>query len=151
MRNWLIFVFLLFGLFSCSSGGDVFTPYDIPRRNVNNQITLSVKNGWNTFRYEDLLAVDIHTHVKGVIEFEYDYGVRIFVLGDMGWEEVEIPVSEQVNQDPVRVLGGTTLYGFFLAQFPQDRPNYLTRVFIRGVIAETGRPVAAYIDIVMSR
>lgn len=65
----------------------------IPIGEFNTRIRLMVPDGWNTYRINHVVGINVDVITTDKIAFGYDYGARIFKLEDGKW--IEIPNLEK--------------------------------------------------------
>lgn len=121
---------------------------------VGNYLVVTAPNGWNTFKNEESISLEIRNISKGQINSGLDFGARIFVRTDQGWIEVKnktiygngsVTLDPSKNYDPLK-----TAAIFVRPDLPDYSVPYDIRIFVIGDLMESGKEpqkVASYIDL----
>lgn len=130
----------------------------IPAEEMNSSIQVIAPNGWNTYKINDRVVLEVEVISTEQVIFPPDFGARVFVIVDDEWAEVSLLPPSRPRQgqfllspsygDPFE-RGEAMVYPI-LEQ--SDRP-VLMRVFVIGSIYQDGqitdRRVAAYTDLTL--
>lgn len=90
--SWFMLIILLVG---CNNQQTLPSTPDlgIPIGEFNTRIRLMVPEGWNTYKINEVVGINVDNFSTDKIAFGYDYGARIFKLEDQKW--IEIPNLEK--------------------------------------------------------
>ena len=147
-------------LASCSSAinlaeqPSIATPVIGKDIQIGKYLEVTAPNGWNSFKTDDSISLEIRNISEGQISFGPDFGARIFVLSDQSWLEVKnkityknypLTLDPTENYDPMKT--GATIVQ---PELPDYTVPYDIRIFLVGDLIENGkeaRKVSSYIDI----
>jgi hypothetical protein len=138
-------------------------PSNIPTPNIGiavqngKYLEVIAPNGWNSFKTDDSISLEIRNISKSQITAAPDFGARIFVLADNEWIEVE---NKIVYKNAPFTLEPTENYDPMKTAATIVRPELFDysitskiRIFIVGTLIENGKEpkkVASYIDLTVS-
>ncbi len=130
----------------------------LPVERLNTQVYVFAPKGWNTFKFNDPITLEIRVIGNEEIIFPPDFGVSTFLYRDGSWLEVveSVPVTYShgdVILPPYRgnlFLSGTAV-AFPILQNASD-PTLL-RIFVFGHVYRNGKAtdekVGAYADVII--
>jgi len=117
-------------------------------------LEITAPNGWNLFKADDVISLEIRNISDHQISFGPDFGARIFVWSGKGWIEVEnkeryqyelITLEPTENYDPLKTAGT-----FVLPDLPDYSVKSDIRIYLFGDMIENDKEVkkvASYIDL----
>jgi hypothetical protein len=114
-------------------------------------LAIIAPEGWNSFRTDDYISLDIQNISESQITSDPDFGARMFIRTDKGWVEVKNEMTyknKPFSLDPLK-MAGTIVY----PELPDYSIPYDIRIFIVGELVENGneaRKVGSYIDLKLS-
>jgi len=121
---------------------------------IGKYLEVTAPKGWNSFKTDDSISLEVRNVSEGQITFGPDFGARIFVLSDQGWTEVKNKIT--YKNDPV-TLGPTENYDPLKTGATIVQPELLDssvpydiRIFLVGDLIENGKEsskVSSYIDL----
>jgi hypothetical protein len=120
---------------------------------VQNETYLKIfaPDGWNSFKTDDSITLDIQNISNMQITADPDFGARIFVLTDDEWIEVKnktVYKNKPFTIDPLK-LGALIVR----PELPDYSITTKVRVFVVGTLIENGKEskeVASYIDLTLN-
>jgi|RhiMetdeSRZDD1v2_1073273.scaffolds.fasta_scaffold49361_1 hypothetical protein len=124
---------------------------------IGKYLEVTAPNGWNSFKTDDSISLEVRNISDGQITFGPDFGARIFVLTDESWVEVKNKITYKndplildpsENYDPLKT--GATIVQPELSDYSVP---YDIRIFLIGDLIENGkaeRKVSSYIDLKLS-
>jgi hypothetical protein len=147
-------------LSSCSFAANVAEQSSIPTPDIGTDVQVgkflevTAPNGWNSFKTDEAVSLEIRNISENPITSGPDFGMRIFVRSDQGWIEVKnkagyeyelITLEPTENYDPFKTVGT-----FVLPELPDYSVASDIRIFVFGDLIENGKEpkkVASYIDL----
>jgi hypothetical protein len=154
---------IIFVLSSCNALSNLVESSTVPTPNIGidvqsgKYLEITAPKGWNSFKTDDLISLEIRNISKNQIIADPDFGARIFVLTDGEWIEVENKIV--YKNDPF-TLDPTENYDPMKTASTGVRPELLdysirseVRIFIVGTLIENGKEskkVASYIDLTLN-
>jgi hypothetical protein len=117
-------------------------------------IEITAPNGWNSFRTDDSVTLEIWNSSENLITCDPDSGLRIFVPTDAGWMEIKnkerylyesIELEPTENYDPFKAVAT-----YVRPDLPDYSVTSIIRIYVVGELlddAEGSRKVASYIDL----
>jgi hypothetical protein len=141
-----MFLILTFWLCGCTNTSKELV--GLSYSDVNNQLKLSIITEWNTYEVEDPITISIKNTTNETIVFPYDYGTKIFIFSEGDWEEID--EKEMLSEkELIPITPGSTHHLSLFGDFPIDRGEILTRIYVIGQMENSGRQVAGYIELTL--
>ena len=156
----LLFLLITGMLFGCQPSNNNLPPtpnIGIPEENYNHNFLITAPAGWNEFKTNKSVGLDIEVIGDYPIEFETDYGAVIFALKKGEW--VEIPNLARYPDGTQRLVPANGDYlkhgGVPIAPIvPDETKTTQLRIILVGIIVKenlvTDERVAGIIDIVLN-
>jgi len=156
----VLIIILTAVLSSCSSQTNSAEPTPIPTPDIGTDVQVgkylevTAPNGWNSFKTNEPISLEIRNISKNQITSGPDLGARIFVRTEKEWIEVinkenyqhELLVLEPTeNYDPLK-----TVATFILPDLPDYSVKTYIRIYVVGNLMENGNEtteVGSYIDL----
>lgn len=130
----------------------------IPIQELNSQVIAFAPKGWNTFKIDDPIMLEVYVKGEKSVIFPPDFGIRVFLYHDGRWIEVieKIPVIypyENVILSPASGTSFPTGAVMIYPKLPEANRPILLRIFVFGHTYSRGKTtdqqVAAYVDVVL--
>lgn len=162
MKRLLIsIVWFVFALISaCISWPDLenMPEIDIPAENLNVQVQVFAPKGWNTFKSNDPIELEIYVIGSEEIIFPPDFGVKTFLYDNGSWVEVieTVPTTYSHGDVVLQPYNGNPFFAGAARAFPilpgANNPTLL-RIFVFGNLyyngEATNEKVGAYVDVIL--
>lgn len=117
-------------------------------------LEVTAPNGWNSFKTNEPISLEIRNISKNQIALDQDFGARIFIRTDKEWIEVKnnevyenapFTLDPTENYDPLK-----TASTFVLPDLSDYSVTTYIRIYVVGNLIENGKEakkVASYIDL----
>ena len=123
---------------------------------IGKYLEVTAPKGWNSFKSDHLISLEIRNISKNQITADPDFGARIFVLSDQRWVEVKNKITYKngpftldptENYDPMKTESTGVR-----PELPDYSVPYDIRIFLVGDLIENGkeaRKVSSFIDLTL--
>lgn len=131
---------------------------DIPVDELNSQVSVFAPKGWNTFKINDPIELEIYVTGNEKIIFPPDFGIKTFLYDNGEWIEVveTVPITYPPGDVILPPSNGNPFMTGVARSFPilsdASEPTLL-RIFVFGHIYRDGKAtdekVGAYVDVIL--
>ena len=155
--NRYITILLIFTLVACTPNLPRSIPNDIgiPPEELNQKISLLAPKGWNTFKVNESVTIEIINKSKDNILFDANFGTRMFVYEKDTWKEISDKMINVSNEDivlkPIEIDPTGSVANSLLPELGNIENSTFLRIFVIGYGykdgVKTDKKVGGFIDI----
>lgn len=130
----------------------------IPAENLNVQVQVFAPKGWNTFKINEPIELEIYVTGSEEIIFPPDFGIKTFLYDTGNWVEIleTVPISYSHKDVVLQPYNGNLFLAGAARAFPilprANNPTLL-RIFVFGHLYRNGEAtdekVGAYVDVIL--
>lgn len=131
---------------------------DIPVEDLNSQVSVFAPKGWNTFKVNEPIELEIYVTGSEKVIFPPDFGVKTFLYDNGEWIEVveTVPITYPPGDVILPPSNGNPFMAGGARSFPillDASDPTLLRIFVFGYIYRDGKAtdekVGAYVDVIL--